>query len=448
MKKLFLLIAVPVIALVGTREDYGWQWTVRTDAEAGAYRIVLDDAVYQRTQSPVLKDLDVIDAQAQPVPTALLAPALSQAPAEWIDVPWFPLPAHSAPVDIAAISEIATDGSLRRVEMRGEPGVRGSLEGLLLDTSQVRGLVRSLQFTWQAGQAPFDRGYELLASDDLKRWERVEDELHLIDLTNNGQRILRDRIDIPALEARYLRLTPKHADGTPLTLTSVRAQVVPAQVEQSDWQWRTLEARRVDDGDGQRHFEFELDGRFPIARADVQLPGNSSQEWRLEARETADAAWSQVTGSWIAYRLQSGQGNAASPPQALSAITRARHWRLTARQPLAAQPELRLGYRPEVLVFVAQGQPPYQLVAGSARASRGDDAAVPRMLDALHAQHGEHWQPPMARLDAARELAGHAALTPAETPRDWKAWLLWSLLIAGALMVVGFAVSLLRKPAA
>ena len=43
-------------------------------------------------------------------------------------------------------------------------------------------------------------------------------------------------------------------------------------------------------------------------------------------------------------------------------------------------------------------------------------------------------------------LAGAAALTPAPVERDWKAWLLWALLVGGALIVAGFAFSLLKKP--
>ena len=50
-------------------------------------------------------------------------------------------------------------------------------------------------------------------------------------------------------------------------------------------------------------------------------------------------------------------------------------------------------------------------------------------------------------LGNSAERSGTAALTPAPVPRDWKTWLLWGLLIAGAALVAGFAISLLRKPA-
>ncbi|CEE35648.1 conserved hypothetical protein [Xanthomonas citri pv. citri] len=113
-----------------------------------------------------------------------------------------------------------------------------------------------------------------------------------------------------------------------------------------------------------------------------------------------------------------------------------------------AVPMLRVGYQPERLMFLAQGQPPYALVAGSARAQR-TDAPLGAMLQALRRERGAQWQPAQARLAAqAQPLAGEAALQPAATPRDWKRWLLWGLLVGGALLVGGFAVSLLRSASA
>ena len=106
---------------------------------------------------------------------------------------------------------------------------------------------------------------------------------------------------------------------------------------------------------------------------------------------------------------------------------------------------MKLGYRPEVVVFLAQGTPPYALVAGSARAVRGD-APLPRLVDAMRASKGEDWQPMPATLGLPTDLAGRAALERPTTPEDWKRWLLWILLVVGAAIVAGFAITLLRKP--
>ena len=84
---------------------------------------------------------------------------------------------------------------------------------------------------------------------------------------------------------------------------------------------------------------------------------------------------------------------------------------------------------------------------GSARAQRAD-APLPQLVDALRAQRGQDWQPATATLGKGEPLAdARTALTPEPVERDWKAWLLWALLVGGALIVAGFAFSLLKKPA-
>jgi hypothetical protein len=69
------------------------------------------------------------------------------------------------------------------------------------------------------------------------------------------------------------------------------------------------------------------------------------------------------------------------------------------------------------------------------------------MLAALRARHGAQWAPVVATLGQASPRAGDAAYSPPAKPRDWKTLTLWGVLVLGALLVGGFAFSLLRgKP--
>jgi hypothetical protein len=99
-------------------------------------------------------------------------------------------------------------------------------------------------------------------------------------------------------------------------------------------------------------------------------------------------------------------------------------------------------------VFLAQGGGPYRLVAGSARAQRGD-YPIDTALAPLRARLGKDWQPPLATIGTRETLQGEAALRPAPTatPRsDWRTWLLWAVLVGAAALIGGLALSLLRKP--
>ena len=85
----------------------------------------------------------------------------------------------------------------------------------------------------------------------------------------------------------------------------------------------------------------------------------------------------------------------------------------------------------------------FSLVAGSASARRAT-VPMPALVDALRRDRGAEWQPAPAYLSTAAVLAGDAALVAPPEPRDWKAWLLWGVLLLGAGLVAAFAFSLLR----
>lgn len=452
--KRFALIAslalLPLAVTAGPREDYAQQWPLTLgERDAGAYRVVLDRTVYRQLQSSTLKDLVVANADGSEMAASLFDAEQPLArPANRMDVPWFPLPSSHASRsrDIASISEIGADGSLRRVAM-GDAGTAAEAPGneYLVDTSRLREPVRALRIAWAAGQAPFDRPYRVTASDDLKSWRTVQEEGHLVELQNNGARIFENRIELHDVKAKYLRLEPLRKDQRALVLTKVTAEFAPAQIAQ-DWQWEEISGKRVVDKDGSVAFEYRVEGRFPFERADVALPGNSTNEWILKSRDSEDSEWRFAAAPWMAFQLEGGSVSNRSPPQALQQLNRDRYWRLIPKNNAnETAPTLRLGYRPEVLVFLAQGKTPYALFAGSARAQRAE-SPLPQLVDALRAQRGQDWQPASATLGDMQPLAGSTALTPAPAERDWKAWLLWALLIGGALIVAGFAFSLLKKP--
>ena len=452
-KAALVLFAAATLATAAKTADYATQWplTLGRDGD-GAYRVVLDESVYRQLQDPQLRDLVVLNRDGAAVPAGLFAPEDAVAkPAQRIPVPWFALPA--TPADGSAqgwelVSQADADGRLRRVEARiTQPSVVAlPRNALLVDVSRVREAIVALELQWQPIEA-LDLGYRVDASDDLEHWQTLATRGRMIDLQRDGRRLLHRRIELYGLlpqyqKARYLRLTPDR-DDQPIAISGVSVELAAARALPEP-AWIELSGRRVGNGNGNEVvFEFDLDGRFPVQQADVALAGNHAVEWRLESRDDADAPWRQRTGPWMAYRVDAAGSGSSSPARVLDASVRDRHWRLRANAAVPDLPKLRLGYRPEAVVFLAQGPAPYALAAGSARAQRAD-APIPQLVAELRRQRGADWQPSPAYLGAAKPLAGEAALRPAY---DWKSWLLWAVLALGALVVAGFAFSLLRgKP--
>lgn len=448
---LLSVLLLPIVVLAaGGRDDYARQWPlVLADADAGAYRVTLDAEVYRSASQATLDDVAVFNADGEPVPAALFSAGqqLAQSP-RTVALPWFPLPPGDAGQarDITQISERDADGRVRRVETRIADGVRADAakrpaNAWLVDASAIGERIVSLELDWQ-GDAPIDISYMVEGSDDLRDWRVLQPMAQLLDLTRDGQR-LRQRSIALDTQARYLRLRPMREDAS-LPLTGVSASVV-SPPSSSDWQWRGLKGVREADTKTMA-YGFELDGRFPVDRIDVATSGNDASTWQLQSRDSDDAAWVTRAGPWVAFQLGKAGGRNRSAPRTLDAVVRDRYWRLASAANSAAVPTLRLGYRPEVLVFVARGAAPYALLAGSARAGR-DPSPLPLLVEAIRSARGTDWQPAEATTGAAVEVSGAAALVPQAPERDWKSWLLWGVLVLGALMVVGLALSLLRKPA-
>ncbi|MGV8923232.1 MAG: DUF3999 domain-containing protein [Thermomonas sp.] len=449
MKRLLWLMLLPALAGATQTDDYARQWPlVLQPQDAGAYRVVLDREIYRSATLPSLRDIDVRNSSGIAVPAALFSPEqpLAQASRQHV-LSWFPLPRDQAAPgrDITLISERDADGSLRRVEARvggsTGTGVEAAANAWLIDASQIDARIKALHLDWPAQATALDVAYQVEGSDNLRDWRILQPRAQLLDLTRDGKRLQQRRIPLDG-QAKYLRLSPLQADAA-LPLSGVSAEMAgPAAAE--TWQWEALHGREVVEN-GRTYYHFILDGRFPMARADVTLDANAAAEWTLESRDADDGQWQRRAGPWVGFQVGAGDGGERSAEQPLAGIVRDHQWRLSSRAPVNGVPALRLGYQPEVMVFLAQGQSPFALVAGSARASRAE-APLPQLVEAIRARRGGDWQPATATLGAPAELAGAQALQPAPPRRDWKSWLLWGLLVLGAVVVAGFAASLLRAP--
>ncbi|SEL71601.1 Protein of unknown function [Pseudoxanthomonas sp. GM95] len=435
-----MLLVLPLSATAASvRDDYAQQWPMQlSSADAGAYRVVVSDAVYRAAQSPTLADVAPLNAQGEALPATLLgADAPLALPPQRVSLPVFPLPSRSSgPAgDLRLIAQRDASGAVTRIETQladaaaSTPTQSG---GWLLDVSALKTGLQALWLNWQ-GQPPMQAELRLEGSEDLHTWFVLDPRVSVVELDNGRQRLSQRRIALTA-GARYLRLTP--VAGAVPALQDVQAEIARVPTPTA-WQSVLLEGKAQAPG-----FEFVSPGRYPVGQVDVVSSGNTAVEWIVQSRDSPEAPWVQRAGPWLVYQVGGAQ---RSPPKALQVSTRDRYWRLLPSAGRAVgTPRLQLGYQPEVVVFLAQGAPPYALAAGSGRAKRADAPLQP-MIAALSQARGAQWQPAPATLAATPQpLAGEAALKPAAVPINWKSLLLWALLIVGAAVVAGFAISLLR----
>jgi hypothetical protein len=243
-----------------------------------------------------------------------------------------------------------------------------------------------------------------------------------------------------------LRLTDGNApwDSTQTPLVNLAGSFTDAAADgAASRQWQTLQAQATSkSASGGTDYDYQLPATLPVEAARVTLAGaNTVARFVLT---THDAAGAANTSLATITAVQAGHG-ANDAKAATFDPVRVQHLRLHTDTPLAQAPALAVGWHPDAFVFLAEGAGPYSLLAGSYAARRGDYPVGDALEKMRPADAAGDWQPPQATLGERSDAGGAAALLAPKVPYDWTKPLLWIVLIGGALLVAGMALSLLRQ---
>lgn len=422
--------------------DYAWQWPLELPNDGNTlFHLQLNEAVYQASIDPLLRDVEIVDAVGNPLPAMLQAPVASRSvSSESFDAVWFPL--AKAPSGGAAGWRAVIEGE--RVTLEGhlpEPAVAlpdAGVTELLVDLGEHADDVRALDLQLADELSAWQTVVRLQGSRQLEVWTELRAPVRLYRLSHQGEWLRKTHIEWSPSVGRYLRLTFSEPID-PALIHAIRATRRNTEFELPPLHWISLQGTRQDDGS----WTFELPGAMPIQGFDLQVPGD---QWLvkldLQSRPWADASWVQ-RAQGTHYRVQVDGDWLAGGEQSF-AVTRDRQWRLRTDQPLGASPQLKLAYHPDVLVFASKGVAEARLLAGS-RVGRRIDAPLGTALAAVRGRRGEHWQAPRIELGPRSERAGSAALEQGISPNRWLKLALWGLLVVAALSLLLIASKLLRE---
>jgi Protein of unknown function (DUF3999) len=423
---------------------------IAVEQPAALVRLPLPIEAYARSQRGPLADLRVVDARGQRVPFALLEPRADEVTTSerWHDTRLYALPPRPAasgvwpaPVDLT----VDPNGRITLRTRGGKPVGSAQSPGWLVDLGERKKDERApakLQLAW-SGPAEFSAPYTLEHSADLRQW-RAAGGGQVLALASAGGPLTQPDVPLPAHVERFVRI----AWGTPAPhpqITGARA-ATPIERNASVDPPRQItlaaspEPASAHAGDeAQRALHFDLGAVLPIVRLEAQWSsGNRVLPVRVQVRERSDARWVDLAGT-VFYRLEQ-PGGEVQRPSALALRTTTRYLRLMpdARAGTVRAEELRLVVHAPLasLVFAAQGEAPYALLAGAAKAEAGAlplATVVPdleRQRERLGLASLGAFSEVREAAEQARRDAQRAALRP---------WLLWSVLIAGvavlALMV-------------
>lgn len=433
------LLLLPGIAVSAEAPGaFAYAMPLEVPAGSGLARLSLPASVYEGAAQDTLRDVRVFDGAGQSLPYAWLPAPAQTGTTRTEDLTLFPILARGLSPAQGARLRLKAQGAQVSVEIEQEPGSKippaRVLRGYLIDLGRDAPALAALRVDWtdQSGAQVLPVAIE--RGDDLDHWQPVVAQVTLARLQAQGQELLRDTIDMADIRTRYLRITFPDLEPVPV-LRGVQGQFRQGAVPVVR-QWKEVTGRAA--GAGVR--EYELAGAFPVDRVQVLL-GDENAVLPLEifSRRKDSDPWRSVSRATF-YRLAQGQ-RVVSNAEIAVPTSRDRHWQLRVVAPAGALRDLtlRVGWVPEQLVFVTQGQPPYRLAYGHGGAA---DGALP--IATVVPGYGSARAPAMAEASpgAQQVLAGPGAR---DKPMDTKLVLLWAALVAGVALLAWMAWSLGRQ---
>lgn len=431
---LCLLVMAPAVAAPPAPADFALQLPIEAPVEAGLLQIALPAEAYRALRRSDLADVRIFNAAGEALPMARLPPQ-GDTQALRVERPLVAMPPVVVPGPDSVV--VSRAGGSVRVEVEGSAVVPGVARqnGYLLAVKDLEVPIDALVLAWSA-PTPFEAAVRVRASDDLATWRTVARNVPVLAIGEGEARIVQDRVPLPGVKARYLRVD---WDGAPPAVVLTQATLVSQRhVGRPAREWLTLAGQ----ADGMR-IDYVSPGLFPVdAVRLVPAVDNDVVSASVSSRPAVSARW-QWRARTVGYRLQQQGGATEEGAPTGVALTRDPLWQVAADSApgTAALPRLALGWVPETVVFVTRGVGPFTLAVGDANAQSAwlapgqvvpgygtEGAAVPARAQVL---------PALQPADAvARDSAPW---------HSGRLWLLWAVLLIAVAVLGAMARGLWRE---
>ena len=414
-----VLFAIPLYADVPVPKPEDFAGALVLDGTGGnLLKIEVPEAVYRGLERPDQGDIRVFDSKGEMVPFVVRpTPGKIEVPAP-VEIPfflWKEEPSRVLPnnTDI----EIDTAGTVLRI--KNQMSSARAQPVYLLDLSALDFIPAELLL--EMGEEEFfNTAAILFSSSDLNTWKEMNKRQTIAWYGHSG--VSRTIVELPGEKFRYLLLRFDRGELKPSRIFAHFNEVeVPAP------------AKETAIGGGQinpdkRSIEYNTGGFFPLVSVNFKLRENDSVDVRVKNKIAEADDWNSIANLTL-YRLNSTAGDFLYN-RPLKTASSAPYWRIEAPGEFvfASSIECYIAWKAYEIIFLGRGEGPWTLSWGNA-----DFGPVTGGL----------------RLD---EYADESSITTAgivgepvykprekQTQKDWKQWILWSILIAAALILLTLA---------
>lgn len=422
--------------------DFAFGMAVDTVGGQPVQTLVVPKIVYERSTLPGLQDARVFNNEGAAVPHAFHRSTQQPEQTETrVDLSIFPLYGRLQDALNTLDVQVRKDQSGTLIRVGEQPAnIPAPLRAYLIDASQLDEPIHEMVFYWPTAPQNLLVRVSIESSEDLISWSSVGRPQTLASLDHQQQVLLRNKITVSPRKARYYRVSWP-ASATFPVLSRLEG-ISKSLGEEHERYWISQALSAEEEG----VFITEINPAIPFDRVVIDLAESQRiVRVRLTSRaEKDDIETLQFQG--LAYHLAAGEDDWRSP--AISVNTRShRYWSLTILDDqallLGEAPTLRLGWEPDRLLFVPQGQGPYTFAYGNPKAEAVAFTSNELFLPIQH-QFDDVYQIPQATAGDSIELGGPALLeTGPELP--WQKLLLWGSLLAGIALLGFMAIRLMSN---
>lgn len=436
---------------------YGYQ--LNADGKMPLYKVVLPEEVYSVTTRKDMGDIRVFNNKGETVPHILKRqPPVKAEPVSLTPLPYFPLYGSVHSSDKKTL-KLETDSNGTIITINDDRFEQSpTIKGYIIDTSQLHFSPESLQLEWENKGDSFVTSVSVYYSDDLNRWYPLNQSTTLARLKYNDHELVASEIPLSLKKAKYLKLNwPVERGRGPLT--SVKA-TPPHDKSKQQIYWRELDASG-------KHkdpiaYEFDTGATIPVEEVNIHFPyKNILVQAIVSSRSDEESQW-VIRFQGLVYNM-GVEGLVLSNNSFKITPTKDQYWLLemtSIEGQLQDPPRLRLGWVPQEIIFVAQGQGPYLLAYGSAQVEppakttqsffssiqdNNNDSYVtldgqqkvvygPNGIGKSSNQSVKNGKKKVRIVEASIlgkiQLGGEELLKPKKL-YPWKQWILWATMIAG-----------------
>ncbi len=415
------------------QDQYAYGFPIQTTADVSFFSVELPLEVYQSVSDQRLRDAGVYNASGQPVPRVFNQTksniTLSEQSLALNFVTLFDQ-ADAAPDDVQLLFEQQGDRTtlqLNSADTQDTPSA-ATPSMHIIDLRQVDQTLSALQFSWQAPANGFIGRITIDSSNNLLDW-RQQGSGAVADLKQSGTHVQRNRVRMKGTRDNYLRVRGQDLPKD-WKLTAIQGSYdTGARPVVRRFEMLQTLGRDEDDGG----YLYDLGGAPEADRVRVVLAQANT------VIEAVLSYWSPIQNRWISinssthYHLGRGDNSIRSSAKTINRV-RARRFKLQINQGQPGEaPTLAIGWRPDTLLFLAQGEAPFTLATGRP-ADANDDFPQQRLygddsITSLATNRAAN-----ATLGPRKTLGGATNLSP-RNPVDWKQLTLWFGLLIGVLFV-------------